>query len=104
MIAVGSLYRAVSIRLQIFSLVMGVRLLIVSACTTVQATSLEWHYHLKFLGCGYLLDGQKVLAAQDADQDGFPDEGQEPVVCVPWEWIAKRLTMMLGCVPTPIPE
>jgi steroid delta-isomerase-like uncharacterized protein len=48
--------------------------------------------------------GAYYMAAQDADQDGFPDEGQEPVVCVPWGWTAKRLTMMPGCVPTPIPE
>ena len=48
--------------------------------------------------------GAYYMAAQDADQDGFPDEGQEPVVCVPWAWTSKRLTMMPGCVPTPLPE
>jgi len=48
--------------------------------------------------------GAYYMAAQDVDQDGFPDEGQEPVVCVPWGWIAKRSTMMSGCVPTPIPQ
>jgi len=48
--------------------------------------------------------GAYYMAVQDADQDGLPDEGQEPVVCVPWEWTAKRLTIMPGCVPTPIPE
>lgn len=48
--------------------------------------------------------GAYYLPEQDIDQDGFPDEGQEPVVCVPWEWTAKRLTMMPGCVPTPLPE
>jgi steroid delta-isomerase-like uncharacterized protein len=48
--------------------------------------------------------GAYYMAAQDTDQDGLPDEGQEPVVCVPWEWTAKRLTMMPGCVPTPMPE
>ncbi len=37
------------------------------------------------------------MAAQDADQDGFPDEGQEPVACFPWEWTCKRLTVMPGC-------
>ena len=41
------------------------------------------------------------LAAQDADQDGFPDEGQEPVVSLPCIWTAQRLTAMLGYVPTP---
>jgi steroid delta-isomerase-like uncharacterized protein len=48
--------------------------------------------------------GAYYMAAQDADQDGFPDEGQEPVVCVPWGWSAKRLTIMPGCVPTLLPE
>jgi hypothetical protein len=45
--------------------------------------------------------GAYYMAAQDADQDGLPDEGQEPVVLVPWEWTAKRLTMMMVSVPTP---
>jgi len=55
-----------------------------------------------------LLQGQGTgayyLAAQDADGDGFPDEGQEPAVCFPWQWTGKRLTMMPACVPTPMPE
>jgi predicted ester cyclase len=37
------------------------------------------------------------MAAQDADQDGSPVEGQEPVACFPWEWTSKRLTAMPGC-------
>jgi len=41
------------------------------------------------------------LAAQDADQDGFPDAGQKPVVCLPWSWTCKRLTALPGCTPTP---
>ena len=45
--------------------------------------------------------GAYYMPEQDADQDGFPDEGQEPAVCVPWAWTAKRLTMMPGYVPTP---
>ena len=45
--------------------------------------------------------GAYYMPEQDADRDGFPDEGQEPAVCVPWQWTAKRLTMMPGCVPTP---
>jgi len=48
--------------------------------------------------------GAYYMAAQDADQDGFPDEGEEPVLCMPWGWTAKRLTSMPACVPTPIPE
>jgi steroid delta-isomerase-like uncharacterized protein len=47
--------------------------------------------------------GAYYMAQQDADQDGFPDEGQEPVICLPWQWTAKRLTTMPGCVPTPLP-
>ena len=43
------------------------------------------------------------LAAQDADQDGFPDEGEEPVICLAGAWTAKRLTIMPGCTPTPVP-
>jgi predicted ester cyclase len=45
--------------------------------------------------------GAYYLPSQDADQDGFPDEGQEPALCVPWTWTAKRLTLMPPCVPTP---
>ncbi len=41
------------------------------------------------------------MAAQDADKDGFPDEGGEPVLCIPWAWTCKRLTLMPGCTPTP---
>jgi steroid delta-isomerase-like uncharacterized protein len=48
--------------------------------------------------------GSYYMAAQDADRDGFPDGGQEPVVCLPWGWTAKRLTTLPGCVPTPTPE
>jgi ketosteroid isomerase-like protein len=45
--------------------------------------------------------GSYYLASQDADQDGFPDEGEEPVACVPWEWVGKRLTALPGCVLVP---
>ena len=48
--------------------------------------------------------GSYYMAAQDADQDGFPDEGQEPVLCLPWGWTGKRLTAMPGCIPTPMPQ
>jgi len=53
-------------------------------------------------------EGQATVAtylpAQDANTDGFPDEGQKPVLCVPFTVTSQRLTMMRGCVPTPIPE
>ena len=48
--------------------------------------------------------GAYYLAAQDADQDGFPDEGEEPALCYPWQWTARRLTPMPPCTPTPVPE
>ena len=44
------------------------------------------------------------LAEQDADGDGLPDEGQEPTACMGFTYTSKRLTMMPGCVPPPIPE
>jgi len=37
------------------------------------------------------------LAEQDADCDGFPDEGQEPVECMPFTFTTRRLTMMPPC-------
>ena len=43
------------------------------------------------------------LASQDADGDGFPDEGEEPVSCMPFTFTSKRLRVMPGCVPTPMP-
>ena len=43
------------------------------------------------------------LASQDADGDGFPDEGEEPVSCMPFAFTSKRLRVMPGCVPTPMP-
>jgi hypothetical protein len=43
------------------------------------------------------------LATQDANQDGFPDAGEEPVACFPWVWTATRLTIMPGCELTPMP-
>lgn len=44
------------------------------------------------------------MAEQDADGDGFPDEGQEPVVCMPFTYTSKRLKVMPACVPPPEPE
>jgi len=46
--------------------------------------------------------GQATLAvylgSQDADGDGFPDEGEEPISCMPFEFTSKRLRVMPGCV------
>jgi hypothetical protein len=56
--------------------------------------------HFELLGPN-LLQGHGTrsfyMAAQDADQDGFPDEGETPVVCFPMEWTGKRLTAIPGC-------
>jgi len=46
--------------------------------------------------------GSYYLIDQDADRDGFPDEGQEPVACIPWAWTGKRVTQMPGCTPPPL--
>lgn len=42
------------------------------------------------------------FASQDADQDGFPDDGAEPIVCFPWAWTAKRPPMMPACELPPL--
>lgn len=44
------------------------------------------------------------LAAQDADADGLPDEGQEPAICTPFVVTSRRMGHMPGCVPEPMPE
>ena len=44
------------------------------------------------------------MAEQDADGDGFPDEGQEPVWCGPHTNVARRLPIVAPCVPPPPPE
>jgi len=49
-------------------------------------------------------EGQSTLAtylvAQDVDGDGLPDDGQEPTVCMPFEFTSKRVTSVPACVPT----
>jgi len=37
----------------------------------------------------------------DADGDGLPDEGQEPIACFPYTITAKRVQLMPPCVPPP---
>ncbi len=53
-------------------------------------------------------EGQAVLSSfmggQDADGDGLPDEGQEPVICTPFSFTSRRVTALPACVPTPMPE
>lgn len=41
------------------------------------------------------------LGSQDADGDGLPDEGQEPVACFPYISTAKRVQLLPPCVPPP---
>ena len=60
--------------------------------------------HFEVIGPDFIYGmgtGSYYLASQDADRDGFPDEGEEPVACIPWGWTSKRVTLMPGCVPTP---
>jgi hypothetical protein len=40
---------------------------------------------------------------QDADHDGFPDQGQEPFVCLELETTMKRVVLIPPCVPSPTP-
>jgi len=44
------------------------------------------------------------LASQDADGDGFPEEGEEPIYCTPFAFTGRRLDVIPGCTPTPMPE
>ena len=38
---------------------------------------------------------------QDADGNGLPDDGQEPVACFPYTITSKRVQLMPACVPPP---
>ena len=40
---------------------------------------------------------------QDADHDGFPDQGQEPFFCGELETTMKRVVLIPPCVPPPTP-
>jgi hypothetical protein len=42
-------------------------------------------------------------ASADANGDGLPDEGQEPVACFPYAITGRRVLLMPPCVP-PVPE
>jgi len=41
------------------------------------------------------------LPSADADGDGLPDEGQEPIACLPYTVTSKRVQLMPPCVPPP---
>jgi hypothetical protein len=46
------------------------------------------------------------LPGQDADRDGFPDEGEEPFFCTEPGPLseARRVPLFLDCQPSPPPE
>jgi steroid delta-isomerase-like uncharacterized protein len=44
------------------------------------------------------------LASQDADGNGFPDEGEEPFSCTAFTFTGRRLHVMPQCELTPLPE
>jgi len=44
------------------------------------------------------------LASQDADGDGFPDEGEEPISCTAFTFTGRRLQVMPQCELMPLPE
>ena len=43
------------------------------------------------------------LHDQDLDDDCFPDEGEEPFLCMPVQWISKRVQLTPPYEPTPMP-
>lgn len=40
----------------------------------------------------------------NADGDGFPDAGEQPVLCMPYTVPVRRVPLMPMCVPTAVPE
>ena len=44
------------------------------------------------------------LPDQDKDGDGFPDEGEEAVFCIPLTGVGKRVPLMPPDEPSPLPE
>ncbi|OHB74888.1 MAG: hypothetical protein A2Z25_10720 [Planctomycetes bacterium RBG_16_55_9] len=43
------------------------------------------------------------LPDQDQDGDGLPDEGQQPILCMPMNGVCHRIGLLPPCEPTPIP-
>ncbi len=43
------------------------------------------------------------LPDQDLNDDGLPDEGREPVFCIPFTALLRRINLMPPCTPTPMP-
>jgi hypothetical protein len=44
------------------------------------------------------------LPDQDKNNDGVPDEGQQPIVCMPINGVCHRIGLMPLCEPTPMPS
>lgn len=42
------------------------------------------------------------LVGQDANGDGYPDDGETPVACVPIELTARRMSILPPCTPSPM--
>jgi hypothetical protein len=43
------------------------------------------------------------LPDQDQDNDGLPDEGQQPILCMPTNGICHRIGLLPPCEPAPMP-
>ena len=43
------------------------------------------------------------LPDQDVNNDGLPDEGQQPIVCMPMNGVCHRIGLLPPCEPTPMP-
>jgi hypothetical protein len=43
------------------------------------------------------------LPDQDLDNDGLPDEGQPPILCMPMNGVCHRVDLLPPCEPTPMP-
>lgn len=43
------------------------------------------------------------LPSQDADEDGLPDKGQSPILCLPFTSLDTRLPILPPCTPAPAP-
>jgi len=72
--------------------------------TLIDTDTMEWSGTLSFYSAiehpGHMLGD---LPDQDKDDDGRPDEGEEPVFCVPMSGRAYRVMPMPFCEPTPMP-
>jgi predicted ester cyclase len=67
--------------------------------TVILVTHVEWTLTGPDTNEGTAVMGV-YLAAQDVDNDGFPDAGEEPVLCIPFEFTSRRLGQLpIPCFP-----